>query len=84
MEQKKQSLNFEASCSPSDMSKQVTDKQVIAKHLQADQVDQSRHSLEIKAILEESERWLKLDWVQEKLKQRWAGILKGTSEPFFL
>ena len=37
---------------------------------------------QIKVILAETERWLKLEWVQKKLEKRLAKILKSNSEPF--
>lgn len=36
------------------------------------------------AMISESETWLKLDWVKEKLKDRWKKIPTTNFEPFTL
>ena len=38
----------------------------------------------LRAMIKESERMLKLEWVQKKLEKRWKKVLEGKNEPFSL
>lgn len=69
MERKKQSANFE----------QFSNQNEVDKKLSADSANRVS---QIRAIMAETERWLKLEWVQKKLEKRLTEIFKGSSEPF--
>ncbi len=61
--------------------KQSSNQKVMDSNLS---LGSSHRAHQIQAIIAESERLLKLDWVQKKLEKRLAETFKGSSEHFTL